>query len=59
MFAHEFITIANPGLHNERVIFTGDNEYFLTLKAAQASADRMNKRFPGLDLEVFKTHSVD
>ena len=52
LFAHEHVIVANPGLRDERVIYTGDDEFFRTREAAQASADRMNAAHD-LGLEVY------
>ena len=52
-FAHEHVIIANSGLRDERVVFTGDDEHFRTRKDAQASADRMNAAH-GLGLTVYE-----
>ncbi len=53
MYAHEQIIVVNPGLRSERIVFTGDEEWFRTEDEAQKSVDRLNARHPGLDLGIF------
>ena len=52
MFCHEHVIIANRNLRDERIVYTGDNEFFATEESAQKSADRLNRDFD-LGLEVF------
>lgn len=52
MYAHEHVMFFNHGLHDERVVFTGDDVVFDTLAEAEKSAADFKSHF-GIDVGVY------